>query len=67
MELLMVAGILASAAFFGNIRVIAICALLALGVGWYYEQMPKDQQQKVTQMYTDLRTRCERSWKAFWL
>ncbi len=67
MELVMVAGLLALAAFFGNIRVIAICAVLALGAGWYYEGMPKDQQQKVTKIYTDLRLRCERSWKAFWL
>ena len=67
MELIMVAGVLAIAAFFGNIRLIAICAVLALGAGWYYEQLPRDQQQKVTKVYTDLRIRFDRSWKAFWL
>ncbi|MDQ5890603.1 MAG: hypothetical protein QG604_477 [Candidatus Dependentiae bacterium] len=67
MELLVIAGFLALAAFFGNIRLVALCALLAIGFGWYYEQMPKEQRQQINAMYCDARDRCDRAWKAFWL
>jgi len=65
MELIIVAGALALAAFFGNLRVIAVCALVALAFGWYYERMPQEQQQQVITMYSDVRERCERAWDAF--
>ncbi|MEI7580445.1 MAG: hypothetical protein WCJ17_01470 [bacterium] len=67
MELVMIAGFLAVAAFFGNIRLVAFCALLALGAGWYYEQMPREQQRHVMTVYNDVKVRLERSWHAFWL
>jgi hypothetical protein len=67
MELVMIAGFLAVAAFLGNIRLVALCALIALGAGWYYEQMPREQQKQVMTVYNDLKVRCERSWHAFWL
>ena len=66
MELIMIAGLLGLAAFFGNIRLVALCALFALGAGYYYEQMPKEQQRQVMSVYCDVRTRLERSWHAFW-
>jgi len=65
MELLVIAIFLAIAAFFGNIRLVALCALLAVGFGWYYEQMPVAQREQVDAVYTDARTRIERAWKAF--
>ncbi len=66
MELVVIAGVLALAAFFGNIRFVALCALLAIGAGCYYEQMPREQQRHVMRVYTDIRDRVERSWHAFW-
>jgi len=46
---------------------VAFCALLALGAGWYYEQMPREQQRHVMTVYNDVKVRLERSWHAFWL
>jgi len=65
MELILIAALLAVAAFFGNIRLVALCALFAIGFGWYYEQMPREQKQQVNSMYTDFRDRCNRAWQAF--
>lgn len=65
MELIILAIALAIAAFFGNLRLVALCALIAVAFGWYYERMPAEQQQQVITMYTDVRNRCERAWNAF--
>lgn len=65
MELIILAMALAVAAFFGNLRLVALCALIAVAFGWYYERMPSEQQQQIITMYTDVRNRCERAWNAF--
>lgn len=66
MELLLIAGLLGVVAFFGNIRIIAICVVLAVGAGWYYHQMPREQQAQWQHSYSGVSSRLNRAWSAFW-
>lgn len=66
MELLLVAGALGALAFFGNIRVLAVCVVLAVGAGWYYNQLPRHQQSAWYDSYAQVTSRFNRAWRAFW-
>ena len=65
MELLVVGGLLAVIAFFTNIRLVAVCILLAVGGGWLYQQLPAEKQEYFHSYYDDIAGRGKRAWEAF--
>ena len=65
MELIVIVGVLAVIALLGNIRMLAVCALLAIGGAWYYDQLPDAQKDKVLKSYESFSARIQRAWDAF--
>ena len=66
MELLVVGALVAGIALFTNIRLVAVCVLLAIGGSWLYQQLPREQQKHWHRYYADLTVRSRRAWQAFW-
>ena len=66
MELLIIGGLLAVIAFFSNIRLVAVCILLAIGGGWLYQQLPTSKKEKIQSYYNDVTGRGKRAWNVFW-
>lgn len=65
MEAVIIVGILAVIALLGNVRMLAVCALLAIAGSWYYDQMPAPQKEKMCATYNDVVARSKRAWDAF--